>query len=162
MQLTRRRIAVAAIDLIERDGLDAVSMTAVATALGCGLMTLYHHVPSRAALVRLVALEVLADLDTGLLPGSRPEQIRTLARGLRAAAEARPRAALALAAGRGPDGEACLATAAIRSLETCGAASARPLGRVLAAYVLGAHLLGAGEADFEFGLSLLVSSKVCV
>src|ERR1700722_517660 len=99
MRLTRRQIAMAAIDLIEQDGLDALSMTAVATAAGCGLVALYHHVPSRLALLRLVAAELLANLAPAAPPGCPPGQIRTLALGIHALARERPRAALALAVG---------------------------------------------------------------
>src|ERR1700722_3190515 len=104
MRLTRRQIAMAAIDLIEQDGLDALSMTAVATAAGCGLVALYHHVPSRLALLRLVAAELLASLAPPAPPGGPSDQITTLALAIRALARERPRAVLALAAG-GPDHE---------------------------------------------------------
>jgi AcrR family transcriptional regulator len=175
MRLTRRQIAMAAIDVIERDGLDALSMSAVATEAGCGLVALYHHVPSRLALSRLVAAELLASLAPAAPPGCPPDQIRTLALAIRALAHQRPRAVLALAAG-GPGHEPGLTAAARARLEAagCGRAAANRIAGVLCAYVIGAHLLARSQpaaaagrpagpaagtdpaADFDRGLELLV------
>ena len=58
MQTTRKRIISAAIDLIERDGIEAFSMRRLAAELGCGLMSLYHHVPSRSSLLDGIAVAV--------------------------------------------------------------------------------------------------------
>jgi AcrR family transcriptional regulator len=48
MQLTRERIITTAVELIEREGVDAVSMRRIAAQLGSGVMSLYNHVPSKA------------------------------------------------------------------------------------------------------------------
>ncbi|GAA2895446.1 TetR/AcrR family transcriptional regulator C-terminal domain-containing protein [Streptosporangium fragile] len=61
--LSRSRIVAAAIDLIEREGADAVSMRAIAAALGVGVMSLYNHVPSKAALLDAVAEAVLSQIE---------------------------------------------------------------------------------------------------
>ncbi|MFC4531709.1 TetR/AcrR family transcriptional regulator [Sphaerisporangium dianthi] len=61
--LTRARIVAAATDLIEREGADAVSMRRIAADLGVGVMSLYNHVPSKAALLDAVAETVLSQIS---------------------------------------------------------------------------------------------------
>ncbi len=81
MQLTRERIITAAVELIEREGAEAVSMRRVASELGIGVMSLYNYVPSKAALLDGVAEQVLSGIDFTTEPGtSWEEQIRALAR----------------------------------------------------------------------------------
>lgn len=46
--LSRERIEIAALQLIERDGLDGFSIRKLATDLGCEAMSIYHHFPSKA------------------------------------------------------------------------------------------------------------------
>ncbi|ROO84585.1 TetR family transcriptional regulator [Actinocorallia herbida] len=61
--LTRERIVDAAVALVERNGPDALSMRAVANELGVAVMSLYNHVPNKAALLKGIAERVMADLD---------------------------------------------------------------------------------------------------
>lgn len=61
--LTSTRIATAAIAVVDRDGLDALSMRTVAGELGMGTMSLYRYVADRAELEQLVVDEVLARID---------------------------------------------------------------------------------------------------
>jgi AcrR family transcriptional regulator len=56
-------LAAAALAVIDRDGLDALTIRAVATELGMGTMSLYRYVDSREALERLVVDLVLGDMD---------------------------------------------------------------------------------------------------
>jgi TetR/AcrR family tetracycline transcriptional repressor len=49
--LTRRRILEAALDLADTEGLEAVSMRRLGAQLGVEAMSLYHHFPSKAALL---------------------------------------------------------------------------------------------------------------
>lgn len=63
--LTRDRIVRAAIDLIERDGAEALSMRKVAAELGAAAMSLYHHVPNKAALIDAVVERIVTDIDFG-------------------------------------------------------------------------------------------------
>lgn len=49
--LDRRRILKTALDLADREGLDAVTMRRVARELGAGTMSLYHYVPGKEALL---------------------------------------------------------------------------------------------------------------
>lgn len=61
--LSTDRITQAALDLARREGLAGVSMRRVAGALGVEPMSLYYHVPSKAALMVL-----MADRSISLMP----------------------------------------------------------------------------------------------
>src|SRR5690606_9235190 len=52
--LTLERIVDAAVEVADRDGLDALSMRRIATELGTGTMTLYRYVPGKAELLDLM------------------------------------------------------------------------------------------------------------
>ena len=197
--LTRERIVHAAVALIERHGAEALSMRAVAAELGVAVMSLYNHVPNKAALMEGVAEYVVAGLDT--VPsgtGDWREESRALVRAFRAAAQVYPQAirvvlthsidtsaasrlaerALALAAEAGFEG-----ATAVRIVH---ALMAYAVGSQLQALWLGQlidrvseeprlmrvdpaqfpHVVASAsallahdpEADFEFGLDLLVTA----
>jgi AcrR family transcriptional regulator len=95
MQLSRERIITAAIELIEREGVEAVSMRRIAAELGCGVMSLYNHLPSKAALLDDVAERVLSGIEFTAEPGAGWEdQVRAQARAFRAIARKYPRSAM--------------------------------------------------------------------
>ncbi len=56
------RIIAAAVDIIDEQGAEALSMRSLAQALGSGTATLYRHFDSRAELVAAVVDVVLGDL----------------------------------------------------------------------------------------------------
>ncbi|MGQ0483329.1 MAG: TetR/AcrR family transcriptional regulator [Pseudonocardia sp.] len=60
--LSRERIVSATVELIERDGADAVSMRRVAGLLGVAPMSLYNHVPNKAALLDAVAERIMTEV----------------------------------------------------------------------------------------------------
>ena len=49
--LTRARIFAAALEIIDADGLAALSMRRLGTSLGVEAMAIYHHVPNKDALL---------------------------------------------------------------------------------------------------------------
>ena len=49
--LSRGRIEIAAMELIEKDGLDALTMRRLANRLNCEAMSLYYHFPGKAHLM---------------------------------------------------------------------------------------------------------------
>jgi len=57
------QLASAALAVIDRDGLEALTLRAVATEVGMGTMSLYRYVDGRAALERLVVDLVLSEVD---------------------------------------------------------------------------------------------------
>lgn len=61
--LTRAQIVAAAIALVDRDGLAALSMRRLAGELAVGPMSLYYHVPDRAALEDLIFDAVMGEVD---------------------------------------------------------------------------------------------------
>lgn len=60
-KLSPQRIATAAAELADREGLDAVSMNRVAGEFGVSAMALYRYVPGKTELVELMVEAVLAD-----------------------------------------------------------------------------------------------------
>ena len=90
--LTRDRIVAAAIGLVDRDGLEALSMRSLASELGVGPMTLYYHVPDRAALDDLIFDAVMGEVDLSADDATRSGEERAMHLGyaLRAALLAHP------------------------------------------------------------------------
>ncbi|MEV6115122.1 TetR/AcrR family transcriptional regulator [Streptomyces sp. NPDC052109] len=60
-RLTPQRIAAAAAELADAEGLDAVSMSRVAAAFGVSAMALYRYVPGKTELVELMVEAVLGE-----------------------------------------------------------------------------------------------------
>jgi AcrR family transcriptional regulator len=90
--LDRQRILEAALDLVERDGLDALSMRKLGSGLSVEAMALYHYFPSKAALVDGLVGVVLGRLE---LPEPGPGQdwaavVRQVARSFRDLGTAHP------------------------------------------------------------------------
>ncbi|GAC1324143.1 MAG: hypothetical protein NVSMB2_22140 [Chloroflexota bacterium] len=63
LALDRARIVDAALDIVDRDGLDALSMRKLGGVLGVEAMALYHYFPSKAMLVDAIVAFVLARLQ---------------------------------------------------------------------------------------------------
>lgn len=61
--LTPAAIAGAGLAVIDRDGLDTLSMRTVAAELGMGTMSLYRYVDDRAQLEGLIVEQVLSEVD---------------------------------------------------------------------------------------------------
>ena len=152
VQLTRSRIIGAAMDLIEAEGLVAVSMTRLATELGCGLIPLYSHVPSTAALLDSIAATITSGHDAGPQASAGvgwADQIRMHARAIRQASRAYPRCGVAVA-GRKPVTDAMLrpteqALAILRTAGFGGSDSVR-IERAVAAYLTGSLVREVGGA----------------
>ncbi len=83
--ITREAIVDTALALIDRDGVDALSMRRVAEALGTGPASLYWHVGNKEELLDLVFDRVIGELD---VPEPDParwrEQTKDFARQMRA------------------------------------------------------------------------------
>lgn len=74
--LTDAAIAAAALDVLDRAGIEGLTMRAVAGRLRMGTMSLYRYVPDRHALERLVVDQVLGAVD--LAPPPDPDWRRRL------------------------------------------------------------------------------------
>jgi AcrR family transcriptional regulator len=153
MPLTRPRIIGAAMDLIERNGADAVTMRSLATELGCGVVALYSHVPSVDALLDGVADAVAARIRP-LTSAGWQDQLVAQARAFRAAARAHPRC-VALAVSRPATSTARLrqleyALAALRAAGIDRADAVRVV-HAFAAYAVGSLLREASTAPSTAG-----------
>jgi len=89
--LTPAAVARAALAVIDRDGLEGLSMRTVARELGMGTMSAYRYVSDRQELERLVVDLVLDGVDLDV-PNDAPwtRRIALLAEGARSAAAAHP------------------------------------------------------------------------
>ncbi len=201
--LSRERIVRATVELIEREGAEAVSMRRLAAELGVGAMSLYNHVPNKAALLDAVAEHILGDLELAADPTADwPDQARALMRNFRAIGHRYPRSvmlvvsrqphtaaglrpverALATARAAGFEGRAavlvmrafvnfalgCLVNEAGRAgQDTDGTGPEALLAGLTDEHVNVRELLAEltpydAEAEFEFGLELLISATAAL
>lgn len=79
--ITRERILECALEIIDRDGIDGLSMRRLGKALGRDPMTLYRHAPNKAALLDGVAELVFEELEVDTGDGDWATQLREVARG---------------------------------------------------------------------------------
>src|SRR5437588_12377503 len=84
--LSRDAIAAAALEIVDREGLDALTMRTVARSMGTGAASLYAHVASKEELLELVVERVIAEVQ---MPGEPDperwqEQLKEGARAIRA------------------------------------------------------------------------------
>jgi Bacterial regulatory proteins, tetR family len=89
-RITRDVVLAAALELIDRDGVDGLSMRRLARVLHRDPMILYRHAPNKAALLDGVAETVLAQLKVDPTDPDWTAQLRAVARGYRALALAHP------------------------------------------------------------------------
>ncbi len=89
-RITRERVLAAALEIIDRDGVDGLSMRRLGHALGRDPMVLYRHAPNKAALLDGVAEIVLEQLSVDITAPDWAAQLRTLARQFRHLALAHP------------------------------------------------------------------------
>ncbi|MDI9914173.1 TetR/AcrR family transcriptional regulator C-terminal domain-containing protein [Rhodococcus sp. IEGM 1379] len=90
--LTREHILASALEILDRDGIEGLSMRRLGKALGRDPMTLYRHAPNKAALLDGVAERVIDQLvvETCTDDGDWITQLRSIARGFRRLALAHP------------------------------------------------------------------------
>ena len=89
-KITREAVLAAALDIVDRDGADGLSMRRLARAVGRDPMILYRHAPNKAALLDDVAETVLAQLTVDATDPDWVGQLRSVARNYRALALAHP------------------------------------------------------------------------
>ena len=89
-KITRDLVLATALELIDRDGADALSMRRLGAALDRDPMILYRHAPGKAALLDGVVETVLAQLRVDPADPDWAAQLRAVARDYRALALAHP------------------------------------------------------------------------
>lgn len=167
--LTLERIVDAALDLIDRAGLDGLSMRKLGAALGVEAMALYHHVGSKERLLRAVTERLYREIaDTLEELSDWPAALRQMARACRAVARRHPTAVPLLA-----QSEAGAKVYFYIVKEHLRAAGVDPVLGALILHVVDCYAIGAalaegvraqggaeapGAADeiFETGLALVV------
>jgi AcrR family transcriptional regulator len=95
-RLSRDAILAAALRIVDDEGVEAMTMRRLAGTLGVNPMSIYHHLPNKAAVFAGLAEVVFAGLDAvqpraGL---SWQEELKDAARAYRAALQAHPNLAL--------------------------------------------------------------------
>ncbi|MCX5381535.1 TetR/AcrR family transcriptional regulator [Streptomyces sp. NBC_00091] len=91
--LTRQAVLEAAVRLVDREGLKALSMRRLGAELGVEAMTLYHHVPNKSALLDGMIEQVVAEaVPPEFGAATWREDLRAYAHALMAALGAHPHA----------------------------------------------------------------------
>jgi len=151
--LSTARIVEAAIDLIDHEGLEALSMRRLGAALGVEAMSLYRHFPSKAVLLEAVVARLLAELLLPV-PGSAAwhESFRALARDYRQLLLRHPNAIPLLATLQLSNPGALGAAGAVMALLRDAGFDARTAFHVLAtaeSYVIGFAYWEAGTSGIR-------------
>ncbi|GAB6856752.1 TetR-like C-terminal domain-containing protein [Microbacterium xylanilyticum] len=175
-RVTRAALTAAARAIAEQDGIDAVTISAVAAAVGVRAPSLYKHVAHRHDLLRLIADDAARELgeDIAELTGSAGDPaaaIRAIARAFRAFSRRSPRSASLLFAGAAlsdeppSDGMRALTATLLDAVRAAAPGDPLAAARTLTAWAhgfctmeqAGAFQLGGDvDAAFEFGLTTLV------
>jgi AcrR family transcriptional regulator len=95
-RLSRTAILTAALRIVDDEGIDALTMRRLAATLEVNPMSLYHHLPNKAAVLAGLAELVFADLEQSDPGDTVPweEQLKVAARAYRSALRAHPNLAL--------------------------------------------------------------------
>ncbi len=88
--LTKQAITAAALDLIDRDGLEQLSMRKLGNSLGYEAMALYKHIPDKQAVIDAAVASALEAVELPDPTAPWHERLRRIARGLRGAALKHP------------------------------------------------------------------------
>jgi AcrR family transcriptional regulator len=149
-RLSRRRILEAAVRIVDSEGLEALSMRRLGAELGVEAMSLYNHVPNKAALLDGVAEYVIARLEyEDDSAGDWRERGLALARAFRALAQEHPRGmAVAMARQINSPAGLRLMEHALRIAEAGGftGQQAVQVVRTLVAYIIGSLSREGGHA----------------
>lgn len=141
MALTKTAVVDTALELLRESGLPGMSMRTLATRLGVQPSALYWHVPSKQALLTVVAERILATMGPVEAGSSAADELRAVGQALRAAVTGVPDGAeivaLGLAAGAvNPVAEVVEAACSRHGLE----GRAPGLTTALTGYVVGLSL----------------------
>jgi AcrR family transcriptional regulator len=91
-KLSADAIVAAAMALLDREGVEALTMRRLGGELGVEAMSLYRHVPSRQALLDGVADSLAAEIEPDAGAADWPDALRALAAEVRALARRHPAA----------------------------------------------------------------------
>ncbi|MFJ1460439.1 TetR/AcrR family transcriptional regulator C-terminal domain-containing protein [Nocardia sp. N2S4-5] len=89
--VTRAAVLSAALEIVDRVGIDGLSMRRLAEAVGRDPMVIYRHVPNKAAVIDGVAEVVFTELSVDAAASDWVAEVRRVAREFRRVALAHPR-----------------------------------------------------------------------
>jgi AcrR family transcriptional regulator len=89
--LTQERILQAAIELVDEQGVDALSMRRLGSVLGVEAMSIYNHIPNKAELLNLIVRRVLSEIELPPPEDDWSERLKKMTRSYRAMALRHPR-----------------------------------------------------------------------
>ncbi|MDQ3146433.1 MAG: TetR/AcrR family transcriptional regulator C-terminal domain-containing protein [Actinomycetota bacterium] len=164
--LSRQVIVTTALELLDQEGLGALSMRRLADALGVGTMSVYSYVADKADLIDGVAECVLADVRLPSPGDPWVESTRRLAHSFRGVALSHP-AAFQLLLARGPQPSRTALWAEVASVFREAGLSTEEshrLFRAVSRFVIGWCLAEisdtkrreGGDEDFAFSLDALL------
>jgi TetR/AcrR family tetracycline transcriptional repressor len=137
-RLERRQILEAALALVDRDGLEALSMRRLGTELGSDPMAIYHYVDGKERLYDGLAELLWEEVEMPPATDDPIATLRTLARSLRGLFRRHPAAApLVLRCTRLPRSELELFAAYLDALESRGLHEPAAVLRPVISYALG-------------------------
>ena len=149
--LTDDQLVAAALAVVDREGLAALTMRTVARELGVATMGLYRYVADRQALEVLVVDHVFRSVDTSTPDGEWQDRVRVLLDRVRVAVARHPAIApLVLRHRQAAPGSLRLIEAMLSLLTEGGLSGA---DRVVAQRTLMAHLLGFLQNEHYAALS---------
>jgi AcrR family transcriptional regulator len=90
LPLTRERILDAAVSLVDAEGVDALTMRKLGSELGVEAMSIYNHIPNKAALLDGIVATVVAEIEIPPHEMDWTERLRLLGRSFRAMALRHP------------------------------------------------------------------------
>ncbi|GIE90609.1 TetR/AcrR family transcriptional regulator [Actinoplanes regularis] len=99
--LSRKSIRAAALEIVDREGLDGLSMRKIATSLNVSAPALYFHYPTKEQLLDDVASEIMEKVDVGAFAQGWRAGLLGWARSYRAALAEHPNIVPFLAHGPG-------------------------------------------------------------
>ncbi|MBD2774213.1 TetR/AcrR family transcriptional regulator C-terminal domain-containing protein [Iningainema tapete] len=90
--LSREQILAVALQLVDTEGVACLTMRSLADKLGVGTMSIYYHLPDKAALLDAVVEQALSSIEVPQTSDgcNWVEQVRSFALGFRAACQAHP------------------------------------------------------------------------
>ena len=89
--LTRDRVLRAAVEIVDREGVEALSMRRLGAGLGVEAMSLYNHVPNKAAVLDGIVEVIVNEIEIASVAGDWKENVRLMARSYRAVALRHPK-----------------------------------------------------------------------
>jgi AcrR family transcriptional regulator len=143
--LTPARIVELALEIVDREGLEALNMRRLAAQAGVKPMSLYHHFPSKDAILDAVGEELAATaLSEPRAGGAWQDRVRLLFAQLHGVVRRHPRALplISRAVVRTPSGRRWME----ELMQTLLAAGFDESGAAAVYHTLGAYTLGVGYA----------------